>query len=74
MWCSTAKTERPFPSVEFAAKLTMESVPLELTAEFWMKFAEFMPYYAANCLVNSVVADCFANFAVNWFDFRGVLL
>jgi hypothetical protein len=57
-----------------AAKLTMALIPLGLTAKPSMEFTGFMRCYAANCLVNSIVADCFVNFAVYWFGFRGVLL
>jgi hypothetical protein len=64
MLSSTAKIARPFPSVEFAAKLTMELASLESTARFSMKSAGFMPCYAANCLAHSIVANCFVNFAV----------
>jgi hypothetical protein len=54
--------------------LTLELAPLELPAKFSMKFAEFVTCYAANCLVNYIASNCFVNFAVNWFDFHGVLL
>jgi len=65
MLCPNAKIESPFPSVKFSAKLTMALVPLELTAKFSMKFEEFRPCYAVNCLVNYIVSNCFVDFAVN---------
>jgi hypothetical protein len=55
--------------VEFAAKLTMELIPLELTTNSAMKSAEFMPCYAANCLVHSIAANGFVDFAVYWFGY-----
>ena len=42
----------------------MEIVSLELTAEFSMKFEDFMPCYAVNCLVHYLVPNCFVDFAV----------